>query len=240
MYSVSYNGINIEYEVIRRKRKTLAIRIAPNGNVEAIVPLFLDNGMVEDIVKKKAEWICDKLNAIKASRKSAKKRVWDKEMLMYLGKEITLRLIEVPKKDITITFDGNDIALFINKKINEAIDRDEYIKRTLVEWYRKRAGEKLMERTKVFSKIMGLSFNRVFIKEQKTRWGSCSSKGNINYNWKLIMAPEAIIDYVVVHELAHIKHPNHSKEFWKFVENFLPDYRERENWLKANGSKLEI
>ena len=85
---------------------------------------------------------------------------------------------------------------------------------------------------------MGVSYGRISIREQKTRWGSCSSKGNLNFNWRLIFAPEAVLDYVVVHELAHRKEMNHSPAFYTVVESVLPDYQKARKWLKDNGQTL--
>ena len=84
---------------------------------------------------------------------------------------------------------------------------------------------------------MGVSYGRITVREQKTRWGSCSAKGNLNFNWKLILMPEGILDYLVVHELAHRMEMNHSPAFWRVVEREIPDYRERRMWLKKNGAK---
>ena len=84
---------------------------------------------------------------------------------------------------------------------------------------------------------MGVSDGSITVREQKTRWGSCSAKGNLNFNWKLVLMPEEILDYVVVHELAHRLQMNHSTEFWDEVEKILPDYRKRRQWLKENGQK---
>lgn len=84
---------------------------------------------------------------------------------------------------------------------------------------------------------MGVSYGSITVREQKTRWGSCSAKGNLNFNWKLVLMPEEILDYVVVHELAHRLQMNHSTEFWDEVEKILPDYRKRRQWLKENGQK---
>ena len=96
----------------------------------------------------------------------------------------------------------------------------------------------LPERCRYFAGIMGVSYGRITIRNQKTRWGSCSSKGNLNFNCLLMLAPPEIRDYVVVHELAHRKEMNHSPRFWKEVEKVLPDYRQRVSWLKKNGPEL--
>lgn len=93
-------------------------------------------------------------------------------------------------------------------------------------------------KTEYYARIMGISYGRIAIREQKTRWGSCSSKGNLNFNWRLILAPEEVLDYVVVHELAHRREMNHSKAFYAIVESVLPDYRQARKWLKENGHTL--
>ena len=94
------------------------------------------------------------------------------------------------------------------------------------------------ERVEYFSKLMGVTYGRITIRNQKTRWGSCSSKGNLNFNCLLMMTPPEVIDYVVVHELCHRKEMNHSKQFWSEVEKVLPDYKKAEKWLKDEGKVL--
>ncbi|MFY9394281.1 MAG: M48 family metallopeptidase, partial [Halanaerobiales bacterium] len=91
-----------------------------------------------------------------------------------------------------------------------------------------------------YRKKLGVSYNKIFIRDQKTRWGSCSSKGNLNFNWRLIMAPLSIMDYIVVHELVHLIHPNHGRDFLKLVESVIPDYKEKKQWLRINGYRLKI
>ena len=97
---------------------------------------------------------------------------------------------------------------------------------------RELARQRITRRVEYFAPLVGVTYNRIFIKEQKTRWGSCSSLGNLNFNWKLILLNEEVLDYVVVHELAHRKQMNHSPTFWAEVERVLPDYRERRRRLK--------
>ena len=103
---------------------------------------------------------------------------------------------------------------------------------------RELARQRITRRVEYFAPLVGVTYNRIFIKEQKTRWGSCSSLGNLNFNWKLILLDEELLDYVVVHELAHRKQMNHSPTFWVEVERVLPDYRERRRWLKNWGQTV--
>lgn len=104
--------------------------------------------------------------------------------------------------------------------------------------YRKEARRRITERAAYFAEKMGVDYGRIAIKAAKTRWGSCSARGNLNFHWKLILMPPAILDYVVVHELAHRIEMNHSPRFWAQVERILPDYRERRRWIKENGGLI--
>ena len=101
-----------------------------------------------------------------------------------------------------------------------------------------RAKKIFSERTAYFAKRMGVTYNRITIREQKTRWGSCSSVGNLNYNWKLVLMPPGVLDYVVVHELAHRREMNHSAAFWKVVATWMPDYKKYRKWLRDNGNQF--
>lgn len=106
--------------------------------------------------------------------------------------------------------------------------------------YREAAKEYFPKRVSYYQAQMGGEYERIVIREQKTRWGSCSSRGTLSFNWRLMLAPPAVLDYVVVHELAHLQQMNHSKKFWDIVERVMPDYRSRRKWLKENGTKLQM
>ena len=127
---------------------------------------------------------------------------------------------------------------------NRAREQKDYRER-LPEWtkedYQKHwelARQVLQRRAEYYARQMQVSYGRVAVKDQKTRWGSCSAKGNLNFNWRLILAPGEVLDYVVVHELAHRREMNHSVRFWNLVESVLPDYQQRKRWLKENGDRL--
>lgn len=111
-------------------------------------------------------------------------------------------------------------------------------KKALDARYRQAAKEYIPKRVAYFAQFTGGSYKRISIREQKTRWGSCSSKGTLSFHWKLMLAPPAVLDYVVVHELCHLKHMNHSREFWQAVERIMPDYKVHRSWLKEHGDEL--
>jgi predicted metal-dependent hydrolase len=108
----------------------------------------------------------------------------------------------------------------------------------LERWYRMQAAQLIEEKANNMSTHMGLKYGRLAIRGQKTRWGSCSQKGNLNFNWKLVMVPEPVIDYVVIHELAHLKEMNHTKRFWQLVEQYCPKWRNHRKWLRDHTMEL--
>lgn len=125
------------------------------------------------------------------------------------------------------------------RKAEEGQEAPDYVKRPELEKkYREMARDKITERATYFARLMGVRYGRISIRASKTRWGSCSAGGNLNFHWKLILMPEEILDYVVVHELAHRKEMNHSPSFWAEVERILPDYKERRKWLKTYGQTV--
>ncbi|MBQ8559450.1 MAG: M48 family metallopeptidase [Tyzzerella sp.] len=133
----------------------------------------------------------------------------------------------------------NDKADWIEKHIEKARTAKQDSRERLTEEQIRELADKAMEvlpkRVAYFANVMGVTYGRITIRNQKTLWGSCSSKGNLNFNCMLMKTPPEIQDYVVVHELCHRKEMNHSKRFWTEVEKVLPDYRERRKWLKENG-----
>jgi predicted metal-dependent hydrolase len=110
----------------------------------------------------------------------------------------------------------------------------------LEQWLRSAARQIITQRVEIISKALKLSYNRIFIRNQKTRWGSCSQKRNLNFNWRLVMAPPDVLDYIIIHELMHLIELNHSKKFWRLVADVCPDYQIQRAWLRKNGSRLTL
>ncbi|MEA1992789.1 MAG: M48 family metallopeptidase, partial [Euryarchaeota archaeon] len=127
----------------------------------------------------------------------------------------------------------------ISSQIGESEKRTK-IRQALINWYRSHAKKKILERVEKYQSKIGVTPAKVRVKKQRKRWGSCSTRGNLNFNWRIIMAPMSLVDYVVVHELVHLTHPNHSREFWGMVASVLPDYDERRERLRIKGNRLEF
>ena len=119
-------------------------------------------------------------------------------------------------------------------------EQSHMVRNALVRWYKRHAQIKLQEKADRYTKIVGVDAGSIGIKTFKSRWGSCSAKGHIDFNWKIMMAPNRIVDYVVVHELCHLKQHDHSPKFWTEVERVIPDYAECKAWMKMNAGRLEL
>jgi predicted metal-dependent hydrolase len=228
---------SLDISITRSRRKTIGIIIDAEGNIKVACPLRTTDKRINDVIGQKAPWIIKKLSEIKQRPSVIQKKYIDGEHLLYLGDTCTLRLIaqnKGQKKPFVILNDSN-----IGIVYKDSISTDEIIS-TLKHWYTQQFKAIVGERIDYFSGIIGVSPSRITVRQQKSRWGSCSSKGNINLNLRLILAPANIIDYVIVHELCHMREMNHSKKFWNLVGSYFPDYKGCKAWLKANGSALII
>jgi len=191
------------------------------------VPYFYPTKKIDKILKEKEDWIRQHQLQIQLKQKQINPA--DKDSYLYLGRPYPLEL-GINQKNI-IEFSDKFYLGSTNKK---------YAKQYLTSWYRQQARKIITERVNHYSRISGLHFQSVKITTAETRWGSCSSEKNLNFNWKLIMAPLPVIDYVVAHELAHLEELNHSRNFWGKVRKMYPLYRQYRTWLKRNGSMLTI
>lgn len=232
--ALNENGGLIEFEVIYSRRRTMAIKIDANGNIKIYAPKGTSRRTIGNMVSSKADWIIKNLHEIKSAMAQEVKREYiDGEYFTYLGHDYPLQLKVNPEiKKMTV-------RLIEGRFWVEAPVADGAVIRGGLEaWYRFMGAGHINARLDYYQSLLDVSPSRVTIRNQKTRWGSCSSKGSLNFNWRLMMAPAEVIDYVVVHELCHLIHPNHSKKFWNQVSAILPDYRVRKDWLKKNGSRL--
>jgi predicted metal-dependent hydrolase len=192
---------------------------------------------IRQVVLKRAQWITRKL-AERASRPPRKEFVGG-ETLPYLGRDLPLTVEEVIVRRPALTLDHAGFHLTLPARL-DAEKRREAAEKTVTTWCKAEALRCLSERTQHWSGVAGYAPSEVLVREQRRRWGSCGGKGVLRFNWRLIMAPLAVVDYVVVHELAHVRVRNHSAVFWAEVARLMPDYRARRKLLRELGSTLTI
>ena len=224
-------------EVVRtNRRKSASIKIE-NGQVKVIIPKTLSNKALNQLIQKKTPWIRKKLKEHSEITPMKPKEYVSGESFAYLGKNYRLKLTGNDSGEVKLK--GGQLVLGVDKSLAED-DWRGFVRDRLVDWYISHAESRLREKTARYAKILGVKPQSITVKDYKSRWGSCSSKGDISYNWKIIIAPHHIVDYVVVHELCHLIHHNHSPEYWKVVEKVVPDYKDCREWLKENGTKLDL
>jgi predicted metal-dependent hydrolase len=217
----------ISPQIIRSNRKTLSLSINENADLVVRAPRRVSDNEIQKFISEKSAWIDNQQRLIKARLKDNENQHSSLQCL-YLGSLYPFKIDNSAVEPIS--FDGH---VFTIVNVNR-----ERISLPLKSWYKKRFIEVALPRLSYFSDKHKLKVNQVRVKEQKTLWGSCSSKNNINLNYLLIMAPMKVIDYVIVHELVHTIHKNHSAKFWQKVATIMPNYKDARYWLKENGHQL--
>ncbi len=216
-------------QFIRSKRRTIAIIVQNDGCVIVRAPLRAPERTIRAFLERKSAWIVKKQAEMAQRMPLSEKRFQAGERFPLLGREIPLRVVE--RQKTALTFDG----AFVLAK--DCLPR---AAQAFEGWYRAEARRVLSERVAWYAAEFGFRYQKIRITSARTRWGSCSVKGTLSFPWRLVMAPPEVIDYVVVHELVHLKVPNHSRTFWAEVAARLPDYKVRMKWLKENGHSLRL
>lgn len=211
-------------QVIRSNRRTVGIQIMPDMSITVKAPLFYPPWEVKKLLEKHKDWIEQKQLAMKV-------RTADKapNQYMYLGKNYPLE-----------TRPNQKNLIELEDKFYFALAKSTNVKTYLTSWYKQQANKIIGERVKYYAHLAKLNYKSVTITSAETRWGSCSSQKTLNFNWRLIMAPLEVIDYVVTHELAHLTELNHSVDFWETVRKMYPLYRQYRTWLKRHGELLRV
>jgi predicted metal-dependent hydrolase len=229
----------IDYTVVRssRRRKTMAIRADIRHGVVVLAPTATPTGWLDDFVRERSRWISERLADAPPAR--APRQFATGETLPYLGQEITivaqLAAVETPRLKLV----GRRLSLSV-PNVTDGSERRAAVEAALAGWYKRRAGERLRASVERWSAIIGETPRRIVVGDQRSRWGSCAADGTLRFNWRIVMAAPLLMDYVVVHELAHLKQRNHSRAFWAEVEVIMPDYRLRRAQLKEDGQRFDL
>jgi hypothetical protein len=219
-----------EYMLIRSRRKTISIVVSHDASVTVRAPLRTPKAEIAGFIKLKRKWIIEK-RAIMQQRAETHRpgECANGEEFLYLGRRLMLAISDSARKVEAV----GDTLAFPKAELACA-------QASLKRWYINEAVRILTERVEYWQLRTGIAANSVGVTGAQRRWGSCSAKGALNFAWRLVMAPEDVIDYVVVHELVHIEHLNHSKAFWGRVGEILPDYKAKIKWLMENNAILKL
>lgn len=225
----------LEYELNRTKRRSLEIRVPAPDSVRLFAPLRSTLRACDAFIRERADWILDAQASIRQrqAERPQTKPLEDGSAILYRGQAVPLSVRFAPRARVLLSEQG--VSVLTPTPDDPYVVREQ-LRKCLIE----RARDVMEQRVAFYVPRIGRAPNRIAIREQKTRWGSCSSRENLNFNWKLILAPPQVLDYVVVHELCHLHELNHSPAFWNRVASHMPDYPAWRAWLKQNGKGLEI
>lgn len=215
-------------KIIKSKRKSVALEINDQAQLIVRLPFRFSENRLELLLADKISWIKKKQAEMRKKIKFTKRNFVKGEKFLYLGQEYELRIATS-----SAPLELKDYFYLSQRYEKSAQAVFRY-------WYKDMALEKIRERALYYANKYDFTVNKIKLSSARKRWGSCSSQANVNFSWRLIMAPLFVIDYVIVHELVHLKHMDHSSRFWNRVSEIFPNYLEAKKWLIENGQLLNF
>jgi predicted metal-dependent hydrolase len=228
---ISYTVSKTEYIYLKQKESKRASKISLMANINGFfltVPMNFNEANLHNFLQTKKNWITKTYEYYKKFNTNFGKKYDDKFYLYYLGQKYKVDIAKDVINNAIISSAMNKITFHVLNKKN--------YKKYIKSWYLTQTSILINERIKILSTLMNVKYTKIKIKDNSTRWGSCSSKGNLNFSLYLVAFPMSVIDYVIIHELAHLKEFNHSKKFWEIVMNMDHDYKEKISYLKKYGN----
>jgi len=228
---MTYTYRDIEYDLKKSSRKTTSIYIERDGSISVLAPEPYEIDKIEEILEVKRSWIYrnqaewEDLNRTRVEREFV-----NGEGFPYLGSNYRLQIVEEATSDLSLK---NGYFTLSRSVLADAHSK-------FVDFYKSKAKNRLPKHVDTYAKKMGLEPAGIRVQDLRNRWASCSADGTLNFHWRCMMAPLSALEYIVVHELAHLKHRNHTPEFWKTVEKVLPEYQQAKGWLRLYGAGLEL
>lgn len=228
--------MNTEYNLVRsaKRRKTISLQIGVDSKITIYAPRFTPLAEIDRFIREKQPWI-DRTMAKQAARPVSplKKSYGSGEHFFYLGQRYPLESYFEPLENAGVMFWNN--RFFLNCPENEDLKKHYFIS-----WYKKKARSHLTGRVDLLGGMLKLTPGGVRITSAESRWGSCSEVNHLSFSFRLMMAPAEVVDYVVVHELMHIREKNHSSKFWALVVEVIPDYKKHRRWLRDHQHEFNL
>jgi len=222
--------MKLDYRIVYSRRRTLSLSVERDASVVVRAPEGTPEEKIRHAVEAQKLWLFQKINhGQKYPPTRQRKEFVSGETITYLGRNYRLEVTEQAIEGVQFR------SRFIISRHNQP-----QAAKLFRGWYIERAHERIPPRARYFAEAMGVRFNRVFISDLKVRWGSCTPRANLNFNWRIMRAPANVIDYLVVHELAHLLEPNHTPRYWNIVAVQVPHFERAKAWLREHGGVLEV
>lgn len=222
---------DIQYRLKQSKRKTTSIFIERDGSVSVLAPEGYDAEKIEQILEQKRSWIYRNLAEWEdLNRTHVERQFVSGEGFPYLGSNYRLKLVDDQQEDLILK---NGYFLMRRDRADRGMELFKH-------FYRNKGLARITKRVAYYAPKLGVDYRAVRVMELQHHWASCSTQGDLNFHWRCLMAPLSVLDYIVVHELAHRLHRNHNAAFWDAVDKVLPDYQKQVSWLKHNGAGMTI
>jgi predicted metal-dependent hydrolase len=225
-----------EFTILRSRRRSISIEVQ-SARVVIRAPMRVAESALYEFLHEKNLWVQEKIREQQQALAAIPQHTYMAGSRMpYLGGEITLVLGSGSAARVVL----HDQQLHVLLSRRRRMSAPEQTRRLVQAWYQQQALVLLTDKTTRLATTMGLQHTGVSTRATRTKWGHCTSRGAIQYNWQIILAPEPIVDYLVAHEVSHLRHHNHSRAFWQLVESVCPDYVHCRAWLKAHGQQLVL
>ena len=236
--TVTWGATRLTYAIRRsaRRKKTVAVTVDPAGSVVLVAPEDFATGRLDAVVRRKAPWIVRRLRGAQSHDPlPAEREFVSGESVLYLGRHYRLK---VHPHGATETGGAKLRGGWLHVAAPAGPDQTVRVREALITWFRRHAADRLPERVAAWHPRAGVPLPRVVIADQQKRWGSCDRNGTIRLNWRIIQAPMRLVDYVVVHELVHLRHRGHGRDYWQALGRVMPDYERRREDLRQRGVGL--
>jgi predicted metal-dependent hydrolase len=232
----TYSGKTIRFEITYKNRTSIGITIDSYGNIEVQAPKGTPNERVLDLIEEKWDLIQEKLQEMQDRLLGSQRKVYEHgEQFLYLGNTYPIQIIHDQNiEQDHVVFEGENLNVFVRQM------DDEKIKQALKRFYYQKCKSLVEKSISSYQINFKTKPRSIRISDSKMTWGTCDSKQQLTFNWRLAMAPIEVIDYVVVHEMCHMVHLNHDRSFWRLVGKIMPDYKSKENWLASSNWKMTV
>jgi predicted metal-dependent hydrolase len=222
--------MKLDYQIAYSRRRTMSMSVERDASVIVRAPVGTPESVIKRVVESRKLWLYQKVNhKQKYPPTRQRKEFVSGETIPYLGRNYRLEVVQQPIEGIEFH------SRFVISRQNQP-----QAARLFRRWYIERASERITIRAQYFAAALGVTFNRVLVSDLKVRWGSCTPNGTLNFNWRIMKAPAFVIDYLAVHELAHLMENNHTARFWNIISVQVPRWDEAKEWLREHGDLLEV